>query len=404
VLFRFVTKVKKLKIKFLPIKKHHKKTFFMKSKYLFLYLKTGGGHLAPARSIAKYLERNNNETIEPVLIDGLAQSEDWVKKIVEDGYRNSQKNAQWAFMLLYALNKIAPFASITALVFSRFVKPYLLQKIKEENPKKIVVFHFLLIKPVLDILKELHLNIPVITVVTDPYTAHLLWFLRKEPEFIVFSEELKNKIANKRIPASKIHVFPFVLDEKFNGVIAPERVPELKTKYGFQNGKKLILIMGGGDGIPRGKSILKKIIEANIDADVAIVCGKDRSLLKTAVELKERYAFKHLKIYGFINFVHELVNISDVVITKCGASTFMEILISGKIPIINTYIWEQEKGNVEFVQQNGMGVYERSPKKLPEIINRLFDNANILAHFHKNIKSGGLQNGTPLVSQFITNF
>jgi processive 1,2-diacylglycerol beta-glucosyltransferase/1,2-diacylglycerol 3-beta-galactosyltransferase len=34
--------------------------------------------------------------------------------------------------------------------------------------------------------------------------------------------------------------------------------------------------------------------------------------------------------------------------SKCGASTFMEILLSKKIPIITDYIWEQEKGNVDY--------------------------------------------------------
>ncbi|MCK9410432.1 MAG: hypothetical protein M0R68_14990, partial [Bacteroidetes bacterium] len=64
-------------------------TFFKmgesKQKYLFLYLRTGGGHLAPARSVAKYLSEQHGEEITPVLIDGLAQAKSIARYVIEDG-------------------------------------------------------------------------------------------------------------------------------------------------------------------------------------------------------------------------------------------------------------------------------------------------------------------------------
>jgi processive 1,2-diacylglycerol beta-glucosyltransferase/1,2-diacylglycerol 3-beta-galactosyltransferase len=45
-----------------------------KQKYFFLYLRTGGGHLAPARSVARYISEQHGETIESVLVDGLAEA------------------------------------------------------------------------------------------------------------------------------------------------------------------------------------------------------------------------------------------------------------------------------------------------------------------------------------------
>jgi len=42
-----------------------------KKKYLFVYLKTGGGHLAPARAIFNYLNQHFADSTEPKLIYGL---------------------------------------------------------------------------------------------------------------------------------------------------------------------------------------------------------------------------------------------------------------------------------------------------------------------------------------------
>ena len=36
--------------------------------------------------------------------------------------------------------------------------------------------------------------------------------------------------------------------------------------------------MGGGDGMPHGKRILKNIITKNIDAEIAFVCGRNKKM------------------------------------------------------------------------------------------------------------------------------
>ena len=159
-----------------------------KEKYFLLYLKTGGGHFAPASSIAHYLSATHGSTIEPVLVDGLMNANPVVRYILEDGYRFLQARSKLSYKFLYATNKFSPIGYCNVVMSSFFMKPYLKKRIEEERPAKIVIFHFFLIAPVLDILKELRYDIPVVTVVTDPFTAHPLWFQRKQERYIVFSE------------------------------------------------------------------------------------------------------------------------------------------------------------------------------------------------------------------------
>ncbi|TVQ92036.1 MAG: hypothetical protein EA393_04090 [Bacteroidetes bacterium] len=373
----------------------------MQKKHLFLYLKTGGGHLAPARSIANYIKIKHQDKVHPVLTDGFIGVSKFIRYFVEDGYRLSQAKAIWLYELLYAINKISNVAKLTAFIISIFIKPHLKKQIIEENPSKLVIFHFFLIKPVLEIVKENQLSIPVVVVVTDPFTAHPIWFLEKSPKFIVFSDQLKGHCIQKGIDKESVSVFPFILDEKFTRPLSRVLLHSIKKNLGFSIGKRIILILGGGDGIPKGKKILKNILKNNPVAEVAIVCGHNQALYKKAWELKSNYNFNNLKIFGYVDFIYELINISDVVITKCGASTFMEILISGKVPVINNYIWEQEKGNMEFVCGNKLGFYEKDTGKLPARINELFYNPQIYNTYKSNIKRMYLQNGTPQVSEYI---
>lgn len=369
-------------------------------KYLFIYLRTGGGHLAPARAVANYIKEKLPNNAEPVLIDGFAETNCFARFIIEDGYRYLQSKAKWFYEFLYAIHKLKIVSSISAFLVSLNMKKYLKEIIIKENPAKIVLFHFFLIKPVYDILKELNLKMPVVTIVTDPYIAHPLWFLQKDQTFVVFSERLKNTCLAKGIASDKLNLFPFILDEKFNSNISAEEKNILKHKHAIKK-EKVLLILGGGDGIPKGNSILNNVLNSSNNFETLIVCGKNKKLLKQSEKFQIKYDDEIIKVYGFINFVYELLAVSDIVITKCGASTFMEILMMKKVPVVNSYIWEQEKGNVDFIVNNGLGIYEKRVSKLPKIINTLFTNHQTLDKYLQNIQRANLKNGTKEVAEFI---
>jgi len=374
----------------------------VKYKYLFFYLKTGGGHLSTAKSIAE--EIKTSQDVDIILADGLTQSNFFLKKILEVGYKNSVNRAIWTFEFLYALHKIKLVSKITNSIISYFIKPGIEKQILQTNSKKIAVFHFFLVKPIVEIIKKHNLQIPVITVVTDPFTAHPIWFLDKSQNYIVFSETLKQKCIKGGIKEKNLQVFPFPLNNKYSQDLSQFERERLQQIHGFNPKSKMILIIGGGDGMPRGIKILQKIINNNINAQIAIVCGKNTKQYNEAIKLKNDLKLKGLKVYGFINYVHELMAISDIVITKAGPSTIMEILLMKKVPLINNYIWEQEKGNMEFVCQQGMGIYEKNINRLPNLLDKLITNSDFYNNIKFNIIMEKLQNGVEKVANYIINY
>lgn len=374
-----------------------------KKKLLFIYLRTGGGHLAPARAIAEYINKYKSENAETFLIDGFSKSKWFAKFIIEDGYRHLQSKAKWFYEFLYLTHKIKFISHISAFLVSINITKYLKEVVKNYQPDKIVIFHFFLIKPVYATLKKMKLKTPVITVVTDPFTAHPLWFLKKDQNFIVFSDELKKYCIKNGIDESQLHVFPFVLSEKFSNKADDSTVQALKKMYGVEY-NNVLLILGGGDGIPNGKKILMSLYKNKGDYSVIIVCGKNKKLFNSAIKMKEEFGWNQLSVYGFVDFVNDIISMADLVITKCGASTFMEILISGKIPIINSYIWEQEKGNMDFIVNNKLGIYQKNVKKLPSVVNNLFGNKDAITQYKRNIENIGLINGSDKVAEFIITF
>jgi processive 1,2-diacylglycerol beta-glucosyltransferase/1,2-diacylglycerol 3-beta-galactosyltransferase len=82
----------------------------------------------------------------------------------------------------------------------------------------------------------------------------------------------------------------------------------------------------------------------------------------------------------------------------------MEILHMGKVPVINNYIWEQEKGNMEFVCNSKMGILEKNTNQLPDLLNRLLVDNELYDSLISNIKKASIRNGVGQVSDYILNF
>lgn len=77
------------------------------------------------------------------------------------------------------------------------------------------------------------------------------------------------------------------------------------------------------------------------------------------------------------------------------------ILNLKKIPVVNDYIWEQEQGNVDYLVEKKLGIYEPKINNLPGIIKKLLTDNEFYSFYRKNIETEKIENGLSIVAQFI---
>jgi len=376
----------------------------MNKKYLFLYLNTGGGHLAPAKAIAEQINKNTENNIDVILIDGFENANKNFRDLIEKGYKFLQNKAPWFYEFIYAVNKFPLFSKSTVKNISKMVYKDFENLFTNEKPDKIVIFHSFLIEPTLKVIEKFNLKIPVLILVTDPITPPPIWFLKNNLDYIVFSDEARKIAKQNKIPDEKLNVFPFALNDKFSKGMSAKAIKEFKKSHEISTELPMILIIGGADGIPKGKKIVRQLIKSEVEAEIAIVCGRNKKLFNKIAEFKEKNNLENLKIFGFVDFVYELMSASDIVISKSGASTFMEILLTKKLPVISSYLWEQEKGNVDFITNNNLGIYETSPKKIAKFCSEIPSDSEKYKNFQKNISSKKIENGTEKIADFIISY
>lgn len=377
----------------------------MKQKIAFLYLNTGGGHIAPAKALAKGLEADYPETDTALLLNGFSEKMKVCRFFFESGYQITSNYFEPGYVLFYRATENPVSISFGHYFVSIHGESHLARFLRDNGITKVVCLHEILIILARRAIDRVDPSIPLITLVTDPFTAHALWFYQKNMELVVFSEKLRQEaIAKYGYPEERIHCFPFILSRAYDRQYSAEEKAAVRRRLGINEGKKVLLIAGGGEGLKSADCIVSRFVARKRDEILVVVCGKNKLLKRQVLHMVEKKKAENVLVFGFVDFMPDLLNIADCVITKGGASTVMEVLSVGKPVIFSTYIRGQEWGNVLYAIQNGAGWYIQKPDAILDQAEKILDNQALADEIGKNISRLGVRNGMEDVVRFIHNF
>jgi processive 1,2-diacylglycerol beta-glucosyltransferase len=135
----------------------------------------------------------------------------------------------------------------------------------------------------------------------------------------------------------------------------PKDVAELKRRFQLDPERHTLLILGGMFGSKNIRDILLWLTRCKSRMQLILVAGKHYPIHE---RLKERLVEKDIKyqIYGYIDFMDELMAVSDLAITKAGALTTSECLACGLPLVIFKPYPGQEERNCDYFLEKGVAV------------------------------------------------
>lgn len=204
-------------------------------------------------------------------------------------------------------------------------------------------------------------DIPYATVITDmvDYPPH--FWMEDQDQIMICGTPKAAKQARATGFYAEDRIFEvsgMILKESFYHQATPGG-PTLAS-LGLVEGKPTALIMFGGNGSFRAtQTILGQFEKARLDVQTIVMCGNNRRLLES---LKDRPGCHAV---GFVNNVADYMRISDFFIGKPGPGSLSEAVHMGCPVIIerNASTLPQERANVEWVRDNGVGIVVRGFRK-----------------------------------------
>ena len=118
--------------------------YIMKQKIAFLYLNTGGGHVAPARALAQGIESSYSDTAEPLLVNGFSDKMPLCRRFFENGYQVSSNYFEAGYVLFYRLTEYPAAIRFGNYFVSIHGVRNLMRILRENGITKVVCMHEIL--------------------------------------------------------------------------------------------------------------------------------------------------------------------------------------------------------------------------------------------------------------------
>lgn len=325
--------------------------------------------------------------------------------LFQTGYRLVSHRFRSLWVGSMEITRFKAIRSIWNVIMTLLFQRTIAEAVERYDATRIVFLHCLLITPTLYAVQRLGRDPAMITVVLDPFTAPEFWFKRTGGPLVVFSDRLKETATCRfGLPAAQVRHFPVILREEYDRPLSPGEVEAARKRLGFLPDSRVVLLAGGGEGLPHGERHAEALLASGLDVEIAVVCGKDEGMRRRIERIARRYPGRLVHVYGFVDFMFELMNIADVVVSKGGPATIMEALILQKPLIVSQYIYGQEKGNVEFVKHERLGFYIEDSRKIVERIRTLVSDPSVYEAYRRRIAALALRNGTGEVVDFVMSY
>ena len=339
---------------------------------LILMSNTGGGHRASAEALKAGFQARFGEQVRVEIIDLLMDHLPWPLNWLPHTYTFLIQDTAWLWKVLWQTSRHPVTIRRLSMIVARWGEPEVTKVFMTYRPDLIISVHPLVQEFSLRALQRMRRSIPFVTVVTDLATAHPLWFHPAVDACYVASKEAYQRARRVGLRAEQLHLYGLPIRPVF--ATPGHTRAELRTQLGFESNLPAVLIVSGGEGVGPIQQIAEQIAAALKEGDqrlgqIVIVCGRNERLRQRLAAQTWPIA---VQVHGFVNNMHELMAACDCIVTKAGPGTIAEALSSGLPIILSGFIPGQEEGNIPYVLDNKVGVYEETPLAIAHTVRHWF--------------------------------
>jgi len=325
-----------------------------KPKILVLSAAVGAGHTIVARALVRACEMAHPE-VDVAWLDSLdlsARVWKWFcDKVINTTIAGKMPHLySYIYDSLDREEKMVKHDTIGTPIV-RFLSRKFLKRVAAEKPDIIICTHF---QPgdVISVLRRKgKINCPVGVIVTD-YYMNSMWEVRDADFYIVSSDEMKAILAEKGYSREMIHVIGIPVRPEFS---APFDRQAILKKLDCVDGVPIVLTVSSGWHKAGPEVTVNALIETGIKMQILAVAGKNKAS-EAALRALQVPEGVRLKVFGFVDYIHEMMHVADVMVAKPGGVTVVEALATGLPFIAINPVPGQEMGNCHYLQQEGAGV------------------------------------------------
>jgi processive 1,2-diacylglycerol beta-glucosyltransferase len=349
-------------------------------KILILHASAGAGHRRAAQALEKGFREACPEAAVEVR-DILDFTPPVFKRTYGERYLDLVKKMPELWGYVYARSdrraleplrrKIRSFVNKTNTIeFAHFCREF--------EPDLVVCTHFMPLEIISARIRKGKMNASLFCAVTD-FAVHALWVMEHVSCYYVATEEARRQLVRHGQPEPQVSVKGIPIDPVF----AVKQTREAARRaLGIDDARPVVLILSGGVGVGPAAELIRAVGEAGLDCRLLVVAGSNEEL-KAQAEAEARALPIPVTVFGFVRNIHELMDASDLIVSKPGGLTASEVLAKGKPLLIIDPIPGQEQRNCEYLLEAGAAARLFDVADAGHKIKSLLDDSALLARMSR---------------------
>ncbi|MFT9497414.1 MGDG synthase family glycosyltransferase, partial [Anaerosolibacter sp.] len=241
------------------------------------------------------------------------------------------------------------------------------------------------------------LKVPAWTIITD-YSFHPIWYNPKIRGYFVANTETQEQLCKTNYPMDRVFDTGIPLKKSFSNT---KNIDRSHTKS--DNHKPLILIMGGGLGIGGLKEIVDELDKLDYPFESIVLTGKNHSLYQDMISSFKKNKTLRWSVLQFSNDIHLLMRKASLLISKAGAITLTEALVSNLPTIIYKPIPGHEEENARFACKQEWAIWAKNSTDLILTTESLLSSPEKLARMRQKSAQFSKPFSTRNITRIITN-
>jgi 1,2-diacylglycerol 3-beta-galactosyltransferase len=239
-----------------------------------------------------------------------------------------------------------------------------MKRMIEEHPADLIVcVHSVFVRPGIHALRKANIDKPFVTVITDYAWPIVLWYDPRVDVCLVPTQRSYERGLTLGIAPDKMAMTGAVVHPKFADVHLTK--VQARAQLGWDADARIVLMVGGGDGMGPLVATAKAVDALPVESQLVVVAGRNQQM-KAALDAVQ---WKHpTRIYGFVDDMPAFMKAADLLITKAGPATITEAALMGLPMVLSGAIKFQESPNVDYVVEQGAGLYAPGPQRVAECV------------------------------------
>lgn len=343
-------------------------------KIAIFHASAGEGHRRAALAIAEALKRSGVSEPDLLVKDALDYGGSFFKNSYTGFYYWFVKNLPAMWGVFYDLLDNPAIYTIfypIRRIYNAWHGRKLLADVIKNKPALIICTHFFSAEILGHARKHGQIQSKVIVLVTDFHPVRV-WMHEGVDEYWVLSEDARQTLIQRGVSRERITVGGFPITANFQKSGSKQAI--LK-KFDFDDNRLTVLLTTGSFGLGEQERFLEQLNSLKDRIQCFVVCGRNQALEATLKSKKFEYP---CRIFGFVDFMSELMDAADLMVAKPGGATTAEAMAKG-IPMIATgAIPGQETENLKFLLKENAVFSAETPEQIIHVIGMILNNMKLL--------------------------